>query len=125
MLANGYYKVAEDGFSLTRATFFNPTTGESYSKIVWDNDDYRVEQENEVEYHEPIDDEVRRVYLNRLGVIQEGDTIKVIKGRKVPKGTIAKVVGFRDWKDNYGRVQATYVLLDNGMKTNVDNCILA
>ena len=125
MLANGFYKVANSGFSLTEAIFFNPETKESYSKIVWDNDDYRVEQENEVEYNEPIDDEVRKVWLRYRGIIQEGDTIKVIKGRKVPKGTIAKVTGFRDWKDEYGRVQATYVLLDNGMRTNVNNCILA
>jgi hypothetical protein len=38
---NRFFKVNEVGFSVTDATFFNPVTGESFSKIVWDIDNHR------------------------------------------------------------------------------------
>ena len=72
----------------------------------------------------PINEEVRRVYLHDNGIILTGDTVKVVKGRKVPIGTIAKVVSLTEYKDRYGRVQCIYANLDNGQRTNVDNCAL-
>ena len=122
MLENGFYKVAENGFSTTKAIFFNPDTLETYSVTVWDNDDYRVEREHEVEYNERIDDDVRRIYLKHIGVISEGDMVEVYKGRKVPIGTKAKVVRIQPWYDNYHRLKANYAVLDNGMRTNINNC---
>lgn len=69
MLKNGYYKVEERAFSLTQGVFYNPITRESYTRIIWDIDDVRVEMEHEDEYNEPIDECVRKLWLKRCGVI--------------------------------------------------------
>ena len=51
-----------------------------------------------------------------------GDKVEVFKGRKVPIGYTGTVTKIYDWKDLYGRVQATYVILDYTFKTNINNC---
>lgn len=123
-MREGFFKVDQRGGSYVVAIFYNPTTDESFTKCVRDYDYSDGSRDDDELYYMPIDEEVRHIYLRRLGIISIGDTVKVVKGRKVPIGTIAVVVGLKDWKDRYGRVQTTYVLLDNGMKTNEDNCII-
>lgn len=87
--------------------------------------EYTAEYDNEILYDLPWSsrkDEIEKMLRRRAGVVQVGDTIEVFKGRKVPKGTIAKVVSLKDWHDQYGRWRCTYAHLDDGQRTNVSNC---
>ena len=81
-------------------------------------------RDNDELYYMQINEEVRTIYLHDNGIILAGDTVKVVKGRKVPIGTIAKVVSLTEYKDRYGRFQCIYANLDNGQRTNLYNCEL-
>lgn len=122
----GFYKVNESGYSLTSATFYNPDTNEKFTKIVWDNDDDRLLYDKELQILRflPINEEIKKMYLHSIGILQVGDVIEVYKGRKVPKGTVAKITDIKPYYDRYGRNQCDYAYLDNGMKTNIENCKL-
>ena len=120
----GFYKVSEQGGSFVTATFFNPVTEEYYTKCVRDYDYADGSRDDDEAYFMQIDETARKAWLKKWGIIEEGDVVEVFKGRKVPIGTVAKVTKIYDWKDCYGRVQATYAVLDNGMKTSVYNCRL-
>ena len=122
---NGFYKVETSGFSLTSATFFNPITKESFSKIVWDNDDDRVKEENEDLYYLPICERAKQLWLNHNGVIQTGDMVKIVKGRKMV-GEVKKVVRFYEWEKvgSYGNIGTTYCVFDDDTKVNINNCEL-
>ena len=124
MIKEGFYKVSEHGFSLTVAVFFNPQTKEEYSCKVWDMEDDRVAFDMEEERFTPIDKQAQKAWLRYHGIISIGDVVEVFKGRKVPIGTISKIVKVYNWKDRYNRIQATYAVLENGMKTNIENCRL-
>lgn len=123
---NGYFKVGTDGYSLTRATFFNPSTKESFTKIIWNIDDDRLHDDPVILalYHLPINETARRLYLRHIGVIQVGDLVEVYKGRKVPKGYRGVVTKFSEWRDTYGRVRTTYVHFEDGQRTSISNCRL-
>lgn len=123
---NGFYKVNIDNGGVCVCTFYNPETKESFSRITWDIDRPYINDDEEVEIlrYLPLNQEVRSQWLHNAGVIQKGDTIEVYKGRKVPKGTVAKVVDIRPYYDQYHRWQCDYAYLDNGMKTNTNNCRL-
>ena len=123
-LPNGFYKVAHNGGCYVTATFYNPTTNESLSLCVRDYDYMDGSRDNDELYFMEINEGVRKQWLHSKGIILVGDVVEVIKGSKVPIGTVAKVTDKKPYKDKYGRVQATYIYLDNGMKTNIDNCKL-
>ena len=119
----GYYKVAESGRTLTSATFFNPYTGEHFSHIVRDSDDDRVTDDlfNSELADVKINKEAQWVWNRSNGIVQEGDTIRVTKGRTLEHGMEAKVKSVRPFYDKYGRKLADYAYLDNGEKINVSN----
>jgi len=123
----GYYKVNEDGFSLTSATFYNPETKHSFSKIVWDldNDNLLYDEEVQVLRNLPYSEKYRWMWLHELGVIQTGDIVEVYKGRKVPIGTVSKVMKIVSKQDRYKRWVCDYAYLENGLRTNVNNCRFA
>lgn len=117
-----FYKVAQSGSIFITALFFDPETKEVRNEVVRDYDYADGSRDNDELYYMPIDEEVKKLYLRHIGIISVGDTIEVVKGRKVPIGTIADVIDIRDWKDQYGRVQTRYAYLSNGQKTNITNC---
>jgi len=121
---NGFYKVAQDGGSYVVATFYNPETNETFSKCVRDYDYSDCSRDNDELYYMDIDNEARIKWLHSKGVILVGDTVEVVKGRKVPVGTVARVIDKKPYKDRYGRIQTIYLYLDNGMRTSEDNCKL-
>ena len=123
-LKEGFFKVKQDGSTFIYATFFNPTTGEEFSECVRDYDYSDGSRDNDELYYMPIDEDVRRQWMHHHGVILEGDIIQVVKGRKVPVGTVATVRKKYPFNDKYGRFCTMYLYLDNGMKTNIDNCIM-
>lgn len=117
-----FYKVNQTGGGYVVALFFNPVTKETYTKCVRDYDYEDGSRDNDELYYMPIDAEVAEIYRKHIGIIAAGDTVEVVKGRKIPHGTIAKVVRVYDWRDCYGRVQATYAVFEDGRKTSVYNC---
>ena len=123
-LPMGFYKVAQDGWNYVSATFYNPDTNETISGCVRDYDYADCSRDNDELYYMEIDEDVKRQWLHDAGIILVDDIVEVVKGRKVPIGTVAKVVDKRPYRDRYGRTQAIYLYLDNGMKTNENNCIL-
>lgn len=121
---NGFYKVDQTGGTYIVATFFNPETKEEKTCCVRDYDYADCSRDNDDLYYMPINEDMKIEWLHYRGVILPGDVIQVVKGRKVPIGTVAKVADKRPYKDRYGRIQAIYLYLDNGMKTNENNCVL-
>ena len=122
-LPQGFYKVAQEGGTFITATFYNPVTKETITGCVRDYEYEDCRHDIDELYYMKINEEVKRQWLHDLGEILTGDSIKVYKGRKVPIGTIAKVIEKKTFKDRYGRTQAIYLYLDNGMKVNINNCI--
>lgn len=123
----GFYLVKTDGFSVSYGTFFNPVTRECFEKMLWDNDDWRVENEPEVQALCALpraDEAVMKIWYRHIGKIQIGDLVEVYKGRKVPKGYRGVVVKIWEWRDHYGRGQTTYVNFADGQKTSISNCRL-
>lgn len=122
MLENKFYKVNQTGGSYVVALFVNPITWQTYTVCVRDYDYSDCSRDNDELYYMPIDEEAANAWRKHIGIVEAGDTVKVVKGRKAPLGTVAKVTRVYDYKDRYGRVVAVYAVLDNGMKTSVYNC---
>lgn len=123
-MENGFYKVCQTGYTFITAVFFNPDTGEVKREVVRDYDYADGSRDNDELYDMPINEEVRRMWQHHEGVILKGDTIKVVKGRKVKIGTVATVVDIRPYKDCYGRTLTMYAYLSTGERTNIQNCEL-
>lgn len=118
----GYGKIGQDYGDVIVATFYNPNTEDLKSVIVFDID--RPYMDKPELSHMSIDDALLRVYNRKRGIIQEGDTVVVYKGRKIPVGTVAVVKELRPWHDRYGHWKCTYAVFTDGRKTNVENCRL-
>ena len=60
----GFYKVACSGFGVESCTFFNPETGEHFTKIVWDIDNDRLLDDDTLQVLRflPIDDNNRKIW---------------------------------------------------------------
>ena len=116
-----YKKVAQAGSSFITDTFYNTETGQEFVICVRDYD-YNGERDIDVLYYMPIDKEAYRAWQHKHGKIVEGDVVEVVKGRKVPVGTISRVKKIRSVRDKYGRWVADYADLENGQSTNVENC---
>lgn len=122
-----FYKVNMTGGSYVVALFYNPVTHETKTVTARDYDYSDGSRDNDEVYYMPIDREAAehyRKHLNSLygGHVKAGDTVEVFKGRKVPHGTVAKVVRVYDWKDCYGRVKNTYAEFEDGRRTSEWNC---
>jgi len=120
--AAGFFKVEHDGGTYVTAHYYNPKTDEEGSLLARDYD-YDGGHDNDSVYYASIDKESERTWRHRKGEILEGDQIMVIKGRKVPTGTLHTVHAKRKVYDKYGRYVALYLVFDDGLATNEDNCI--
>ena len=128
-LFDKYYKVNQTGGSYVVALYYNPITHATKTVLARDYDYSDASRDNDEVYYEPINEiakEDYRRYLNSqsYGFVSVGDTVQVVKGRKVPIGTIAKVVRVYDWRDCNGRVKATYAEFSDGRRTSVYNCLI-
>lgn len=121
---SGMKKVVQNGGTYVTAIFYNPLTMEYCEKCVRDYDYSDGSRDNDELYHMPIDEAAHRDWCHAWGAILVGDTVVVVRGRKVPHGTVGKVVSIKDWKDCYGRVQNTYVYFEDGTRTSIWNCEL-
>jgi hypothetical protein len=136
---NGFYKVEYRNSGIAVAVFYNPETLEEI-RVKTDDIDYDAyapqaydgRLKNRAEADEvsrmPIDEKVKSIWLHRMGIITEGDTVIVSRGRKVPKGTIGTLIRTSLFHDRFGRLQNKYahILLVDGTeaKTSLDNCDL-
>lgn len=126
-MENTFYKVSQSGGSYVTALLYNPVTHETRTACVRDYDYADCSRDNDELYYAPIHEEAAESYrkhLNSLygGHLKAGDTVEVVKGRKIPLGTVATVRRVYDWRDCYGRVKATYAEFEDGRRTSVWNC---
>lgn len=121
---SNWRKVAHNGGTYVVGGFYNIKTKEYFSCCIRDYDYSDCSRDDDELYYMPIDEEARKMYLHDNGAILEGDTVEVVKGRKVKIGTVGKVIKFRDIYDKYQRWVAVYAVLDSGESTNVNNCKL-
>lgn len=123
-MENKFYKVKQDGGTFIVATFFNPITREVKTECVRDYDYSDCSRDNDTLYYMPIDEEARHLYLRHIGVVSAGDMVKVVKGRKIPVGTVARVQRLFDYRDQYGRTVTRYAVFEDGQKTSVSNLVI-
>lgn len=121
---DGFFKVAENGGSYVTGVFYNPETGEVKRAVLRDYDYADGSRDNDELYYMPINEEARVLWLHSMGTILVGDLVEVVKGRKIPIGTIGRVADIRPYRDCYGRVVADYVYFEDGTRTNIRNCKL-
>ncbi len=137
-MINGFVKVNSwvDG-SFTRCELWNPETTE-HMVVIADDAEYMPGDSPFVkpEYLNADkmtsfdgSDDIRAAWETwhyndclKNGVIIEGMTVEVFKGRKYPIGTIAKVDRFYDVYDRYGRLVADYILTTDGKRIPKQNC---
>ena len=100
-IKEGFYKVSQSGGTYVTATFFNPCTLEEYSKCVRDYDYADCSRDDDELYYMDIDKNAERAWKHHNGEILWGDEVKVVKGRKVPIGTIANDAELRDRMKEY------------------------
>ena len=127
MLENKFYKVNMTGGSYVTSLFFNPVTKETRTEVARDYDYYDGSRDNDKIYYMPIDEEAAesyRRYMNSIngGSLKVGDLVEVVKGRKIPKGTVAKVVRLFIYYDVYRRPVQHYAVFEDGRKTSEYNC---
>lgn len=121
----GFYKVFQSGGSYVTADFFNPVTKEEYSVCVRDYDYSDCSHDDDELYHMEINQEVADIWAHYNGQILVGDKVRVVKGRKIPHGTVATVKAIYPYYDCYHRWIADYAYFVEGGKTNIQNCVLA
>ena len=120
----GFYKVEQHGGSYVSAVFFNPVTKEEYSVCVRDYDYADCSRDDDELYYMDINQDVEKEWRHHNGEILVGDKVVVVKGRKIPHGTIGTVKYIRPYYDCYHRWVADYAYFAEGGKTNVQNCKL-
>ena len=120
---NGYFKISQGGGSYVTARFFNPVTGDEFSKCVRDYD-YDCSRDDDELYYMPINEEAVKAWKRKHMIISKGDSVMVVKGRKIPVGTVATVDYEKPYYDKYGRFVCTYLYFTDGRRTNIDNCML-
>ena len=125
LTAAGFRKVDERGSSYITVTYYNPETDEGGSIPARDYEYSDRSRNNDSIYDANIDERVRRDWMHKNGAIFVGDTVVVVKGRKIPKGTFHTVIRIKEIHDRFGRWQADYLIFDDGMSTNITNCVLA
>ena len=124
LIESGFFKIPHDGGGFVTGRFYNPITKETFTETLRDYDYADCSRDNDSLYFMKVNETVRKKYFHEQGSFFEGDYVEVFKGRKMPIGYIGKVERFYDWKDQYGRTRTTYVVFEDGQKTNYWNCRL-
>lgn len=122
-----FYKVAENGRTYVSAIFFNPITKEEFSSTIYDYEDIRVQISAGELYSMPINEEIRKMWLHKNGIIQIGDLVVIARGRKF-KGEQKRVVKEFTYSISgmYGRSYGDieYLVFEDGTKVAKHNCDL-
>ena len=121
---SNWRKISQEGGSYITARFFNIETLEEAGFTVRDYDYADCRNDDDDLYYMTIDFEAIKKYKRSRGIIQEGDRVMIVKGRKFPAGTVKTVRKIYPFKDRYGRWIADYAYFTDGTKCNIENCIL-
>lgn len=116
----GWAKIAQDGGTFVTGKFWNSQLKEAVCLVLRDYE-YNGERDNDYLYYMQVDPEAIRDYKRFKGIVQDGDTVKVIKGRTLPKGFTGTVKEIYPVNDRYGRLVAYYARFTTGEKINVAN----
>ena len=117
----GWAKIAQDGGTFVTGKFWNSQLKETVSLVLRDYDYGDCSRDNDYLYYMRVDEEAVRDYKRFKGIVQDGDTVKVIKGRTLPKGFTGTVKEIYPVNDRYGRLVAYYARFTTGEKINVTN----
>lgn len=120
----GFAKIGMSGGMYVVAKFYNPSTKELKSLCVRDYEYADCSRDIDELYYMPINEEVRSQWRHDQNIIQVGDMVQVVKGRKLRIGKVATVKAIKHWHDCYGRCQTTYLYFTDGTRTSIDNCVL-
>lgn len=123
-MEDGWRKVHQSGGSYIVAMLYNMKTGEETSLCVRDYDYSDGSRDCDEWYNAPIDENAKTAYCRKHGIIYPGASVVVVKGRKIPLGTVAVVDKLRAVTDRYGRWVADYAVFADGKQTNVENLAL-
>ena len=121
---SGWRKVNESGGSLVTAILYNILTGEQVSIVTRDYDYSDCSRDNEYWYAMPIDHDAQIAYYRKHAIIYPGASVLVVKGRKIPVGTVGTVEKIRPVYDCYRRHVADYAVFTDGRQTNIDNLMM-
>ena len=118
----GWKKIGQEGGTYIIATFWREDTDETISTCVRDYDYADCSRDNNELYYMDIDTEAWDRYARKhMNGIFKGDIVEIYKGRK-SLGTRGKVVDKYQYRDRYGRFVAMYLVLDNGIRVQQQNC---
>lgn len=120
-----FYIVRTRGYSITIVTAFNPVTMEEFEQMVYDYDDPWYEMTyDEVASLPRATDEVMKLYNHFKGIIQEGDLVKIVKGRKFV-GELKRVTKKFEFKVPHTKnITVDYLVFEDGSKVTEFNCEL-
>lgn len=104
------------------ADMLAPICWEGYCILFNDNTCEIVDKYSEVECRKANEQE-KKDFARRLGYVFEGDTVEIVKGRKLPIGEhkIVKNTYRYDVPNTYGHCYTDYFVFTDGTKTNVEN----
>lgn len=123
-MEDGWRKIHQSGGSFVVARLYNVKTGEEASLCVRDYDYSDGSRDCDEWYNAEIDQEAYIAYCRKHGIVYPGASVMVVKGRKIPLGTVGIVEKIRKVLDRYGRHVADYAVFSDGKSTNVENCVL-
>ena len=66
-------------------------------------------------------DDQRNYYRLRHGFLLAGDSVEIVRGRKLPIGMKARITGFSIYQVPDSAIRVTYVILEGGKKTRIQN----
>ena len=118
---NKFYKVSHVGGTFVTGTFYNPVTKEEKTEVLRDYDYADCSRDNDELYYMDIDEDVRKEWHHKHGIVYVGDKVEVIKGRTIEHGFIGVVKDKKRYTDRYGRFIAWYLYFTDGRKINEDN----
>lgn len=132
--------------TVTYGFFYNPNTKETACiwETDWDReglDDFTNEVVNSIyggdfpievleDYNKQCEIALQNENLKRRkirweqGICSIGDTVEIVKGRKLPIGEIKVIKEITPWRDQYGRTQNWYAVFTDNTRTSISNCKL-
>lgn len=123
-LENGWRKIGQSGGSFIVARLYNVNTGEEENIVVRDYEYEDRRYDDDYWYDASIDAEALRAYNRKHGIIQAGERVMVIAGRKIERGYTGTVEKVYPVYDRFHRWVADYCRFIDGKSTNVKNCMM-
>lgn len=99
-----------------------PINWEGYLILLSDGTFERIEYDDLENYQMASNSEVKE-YWQRKGYLYVGDTVEIIKGRKIAIGEIKIIDSFKyiEIPGTYGKKKCTYVIFKDGTACNINN----